>query len=97
MSAGCAIISNSFVLAKEMLDKDTGVIMETGEESELAEKAIYLLQNKRVRKQMGHSAFMKTRDTIWKKVAEKHVELFDRIIGRPVMKESILTGLKFNC
>jgi glycosyltransferase involved in cell wall biosynthesis len=97
MSAGCPIISNSFVLAKEMLDENTGVIIETGEESELAENAIYLLQNKSVRKRMGYSAFMKTRDTIWKKVAEKHLELFDEIIGKPVMKESLLTGFKFNC
>jgi glycosyltransferase involved in cell wall biosynthesis len=97
MSAGCAIISNSFVLAKEMLDEHTGIIIEAGKESELAKSAIYLLQNNGVREKMGDSAFMKTRDTIWKKVAEKHVELFDEIIGKPVMKEFLPTGLKFNC
>ncbi len=38
MSAGCAIISNSFVLAKEMLDDKTGIIIENGKEHELAQK-----------------------------------------------------------
>ena len=42
MSAGCPVISNSFVLAKEMLDKETGVILETASEHELAENAIRL-------------------------------------------------------
>jgi glycosyltransferase involved in cell wall biosynthesis len=40
MSAGCPIISNSFVLAKEMLDEKTGVILTSAKESELAGHAI---------------------------------------------------------
>lgn len=97
MSAGCPIISNSFVLAKEMLDKDSGIIIESGTESELAENAIYLLRNKSVRTQMGHHAFMRTRDTTWEKVAGKHVALFGEIIGSPVMKESLVAGLNIKC
>lgn len=84
MSAGCAIISNSFVLAKEMLDDKTGIIIENGQEHELAENAIYLLQNRQTRIQMGHYAFMKTRDTVWEKVAIKHTELFEKILNRPL-------------
>jgi glycosyltransferase involved in cell wall biosynthesis len=82
MSAGCPIISNAFVLAKEMLDKETGIILQTGEESELAEKAIYLLKNDTLRKEMGHNAFRKTRNTTWKKVAESHIGLFGEILER---------------
>lgn len=85
MSAGCAIISNSFVLAKEMLDDKTGIIMESGKQNELAENAIRLLQNEPLRKQMGHNAFVKTKDTTWDKVAVKHTELFTDILGRPVI------------
>jgi glycosyltransferase involved in cell wall biosynthesis len=93
MSAGCAIISNSFVLAKEMLNENNGFIIESGNESELAEKAIYLLQNKSVRNKMGNSSFMKTRDATWKKVAAKHMELFNEIMGTPVKKEALLASL----
>jgi glycosyltransferase involved in cell wall biosynthesis len=84
MSAGCPIISNSFVLAKEMLDEKTGITLETNQEHELAESAIRLLENDTLRKQMGRNAFLKTRDTTWQKVAEKHTALFDEILGRPV-------------
>jgi glycosyltransferase involved in cell wall biosynthesis len=88
MSAGCAIISNSFVLAKEMLDDKTGIIIENGKEHELAENAIYLLQNKQIREQMGHQAFLKTRDTVWKKVAVKHTELFEKIMNRKLFNST---------
>jgi glycosyltransferase involved in cell wall biosynthesis len=90
MSAGCPIISNSFVLAKEMLDEKTGIIIEPGQEHELAKNAIHLLQHKNVRKQMGHAAFLKTRDTIWKKVAGKHLELFDTILQKPMLTTELL-------
>ena len=88
MSAGCAIISNSFVLAKEMLDDKTGIIIENGNEHELAENAIYLLESKQTRIQMGHFAFLKTRDTVWKKVALKHTGLFEKILNRPIFNQA---------
>lgn len=88
MSAGCAIISNSFVLAKEMLDDKTGIIIENGKEHELAENAIWLLKNKQARVQMGHYAFLKTRDTVWEKVALKHSELFEKIMNRSLFNPS---------
>jgi glycosyltransferase involved in cell wall biosynthesis len=84
MSAGCAIISNSFVLAKEMLDDKTGIIIENGQEHELAENAIYLLQNEDVRKQMSLYSFLRTRDTAWKNVAVKHKILFERILYKQI-------------
>lgn len=93
MSAGCAIISNSFVLAKEMLDEKTGIIIENGKEHELAENAIYLLQNKRIRKQMGQLSYLKTRDTSWKKVAVKHRELFEMILGKRINNSDLYKQL----
>jgi glycosyltransferase involved in cell wall biosynthesis len=89
MSAGCAIISNSFVLAKEMLDENTGIIIGSSQEHELVENAIYLLQNKAVRNQMGHLAALKTKDTSWKKIAGKHLELFEKILQKPVVKTEL--------
>ena len=81
MSAGCPIISNSFVLAKEMLDEQTGVILTTGKESELAEHAIRILQNPQLQKEMRHNALLKTRNTTWKKVGQRHADLFSDIVG----------------
>jgi glycosyltransferase involved in cell wall biosynthesis len=81
MSAGCPIISNSFVLAKEMLDDKTGIILTSGSETELAENAISLLGNEQLRKDMGQNAWLRTRDTTWKKVSAKHAQLFSGILG----------------
>jgi glycosyltransferase involved in cell wall biosynthesis len=80
MSAGCPIISNTFVLATEMLDEQTGIILETNGEDELAQHAIRLLKNDELRKKMGHNAFLRTRNTTWKKVAGKHNRLFYDIL-----------------
>jgi glycosyltransferase involved in cell wall biosynthesis len=93
MSAGCAIISNSFVLAKEMLDEKTGIIIEPGQEHALAENAVALLQSKEIRIQMGHNASLKTKDSLWKKVAGKHLELIDEILQKPVFKTEPLDQL----
>ncbi|MEP7259054.1 MAG: glycosyltransferase, partial [Flavitalea sp.] len=89
MSAGCPVISNSFVLAKEMLDEETGIILETAGETELAEKAIMLLQNDDLRKKMSNSALLKMRDTNWKKVGRKHADLFYEIFGKPVASNKL--------
>jgi glycosyltransferase involved in cell wall biosynthesis len=86
MSAGCAIISNAFVLAKEMLDEETGIILETTSEQELADNAIRLLENDALRIQMGHNAYVKTRDTAWPKIADMHSKLFCDILGLRVLK-----------
>ena len=61
MSAGCPIISNSFVLAKEMLDEKTGVILTTTKESELAENAIRILQNPQLTKGNENNAIAKNK------------------------------------
>lgn len=82
MSAGCPIISNSFVLAEEMLDAETGIIIESGDEDALAANAIYLFRNEHVRQEMGKKAFMKTRNTMWSTVARKHAMLFYELIKK---------------
>lgn len=82
MSAGCAIISNAFVLAHEMLDAATGVIIEPGNADQMARKAIALLTNNTVRKSMGQHAFQKTRNTLWNSVARRHIKLFSRILKK---------------
>jgi glycosyltransferase involved in cell wall biosynthesis len=93
MSAGCPIISNSFVLAKEMLDEQTGIILKTNDEKELAEQAIHLLQNDVLRKQMGHNAYLKTRNTTWEKVAGKHTRLFGEVTKTPITRTELSNNL----
>lgn len=82
MSAGCAIISNAFVLANEMLDEDTGAIIQSGDENALANHAIYLLRHEAERLEMGKKAFMRTRNTLWGTVARKHAMLFYELMKK---------------
>jgi glycosyltransferase involved in cell wall biosynthesis len=83
MGAGCAMISNPFVLAKEMLDEQTGIILATQQESELAAHAIRLLKDGALRRQMGRNAYIKTRNTAWNRVAARHAGLFDEVLAPP--------------
>ena len=87
MSAGCPIISNSFVLAHEMLDEKTGIILTSDKESELAEHVIRLLQFPELKKEMSSNAFLKTRHTTWTKIGEKHADLFTEILTAEIAKE----------
>jgi glycosyltransferase involved in cell wall biosynthesis len=89
MSAGCPIISNSFVLAKEMLDEKTGVILTPGTDSELAKNAIRILKNPQLQKEMSDNAFLKTRNTTWEKVGQKHANLFYSLLGTPVLQPEL--------
>jgi len=87
MSAGCPVISNSFVLAHEMLDEKTGIILTSNKESELAEQVIRLLQYPELKKEMSSNAFLKTRHTTWTKIGEKHADLFREILTAEIAKE----------
>jgi len=81
MSAGCPIISNSFVLAKEMLDEKTGVILTSGNTTELAGHAIRILRDPVLKKEMGNNALLKTSNTTWKKVGKSHITLFNEVLA----------------
>ncbi len=88
MSAGCPIISNPFVLAEEMLNAQSGIMLKGNDEHELAEQAILLLQQPKRRKQMGYHAYLQTRDTVWNKVALMHLNLFCQILGKILAPET---------
>jgi glycosyltransferase involved in cell wall biosynthesis len=89
MSAGCPVISNSFVLAKEMLDEKTGVVLRSNSTHELASEAIRILQCPELKNEMGNNAFLKTRNTVWKKVAEKHTYLFSEILSADSIEKAL--------
>lgn len=93
MSAGCPIISNSFVLAKEMLNEEAGIVLKGTDEHELAGQAIKLLMEPEIRKQMGQNAYLKTRETTWNKVARLHINLFCEILGKTIEPEAQVAGV----
>ena len=64
-----------------MIDENTGVILTSAKESELAGHAIRILQNPQLKKEMSNNALLKTRNTTWEKVGKSHVDLFSEILA----------------
>jgi len=83
MSSACPIIATPIPHAKELLDDDTGILVDFENPAQLAEATIKLLGNDRLRKRMGRDAFHKTRFTIWENVANETMALF-----RPFIEHS---------
>jgi len=76
MSSACPIIATPIPHAKELLTEDMGILIDFEQPDQLAEAAIRLLKDDKLRERMGRNAFHKTRYTIWENVATKVMSLF---------------------
>ncbi|WP_160714561.1 glycosyltransferase [Chitinophaga solisilvae] len=81
MSAGCAVISTAFVQAREMLDSNSGCLIDFNHPEQLATAALRLLRNPEQRRQMGRCAIEKTRSSIWENVAIAHMSMFNEVLA----------------
>ncbi|WP_143308227.1 glycosyltransferase [Chitinophaga vietnamensis] len=81
MSAGCPVISTSFVQAREMLDENCGCLIDFNQPSQLAAAAMRLLGNPELRRRMSVCATEKTRSSIWENVAIAHMALISDILS----------------
>ncbi|RFS24047.1 glycosyltransferase [Chitinophaga silvatica] len=89
MSAGCAVISTSFVQAREMLEDGAGILVDFNNADQMASAALQLLGNPQLRKQMSSAAIEKTRSSIWENVAIAHMS----IISEALAEDRILPNL----
>lgn len=89
MSAGCAVISTSFVQAREMLEDGAGCLVDFNNPEQIAACAIPLLGNPELRAQMSQSAIEKTRNSIWENVAIAHMS----VISEALAEDKILPNL----
>lgn len=80
MSCACPIISTPIPHATEVMDKDTGIIIDFGSSSQLAEGVIHLLSNESQRLGMSLNALQKIVSTSWENSAIAHAELFKKEI-----------------
>jgi glycosyltransferase involved in cell wall biosynthesis len=63
-----------------MLDNETGILMEKGDEEEISTNVLYLLKHEEIRKRMGENAYLKTRDTLWENVAKLNSQIITHLI-----------------
>ena len=82
MSCAAPIISTPIPHAKELLTKDTGVIVDFRNSGQLAEQVIRLLGNEPLRKSLSISTLHKTVSTAWENSAVKHAAMFAQMAGK---------------
>jgi len=89
MGCGCAIISTPIPHVKEVLNNDTGVIIDFQNSQQLSENVIRLLNDENQRKNIRSNALQKIQPTAWENAAVSHAMLFKKVSGYKV-------NLKYN-
>lgn len=78
VGAGKAVISTPYRYAKELLADGRGLLVPFRDSSGIAEKILYLLDNKAEANSMRKRAYLYGRNMIWPAVAQSYRESFDR-------------------
>jgi len=79
LSAGKAVISTPYLHAIELLDEERGVLVPFEDPGAIADRTIELLDNGTARHAMRKRAYLYARDMVWKRVAQKYMNSFERI------------------
>ena len=83
MSCGCAVISTPIPHAVEVLNADTGILLNGFGEPKAFQKAILrLIENKEERLEMGKNAYVLTHATTWENIANQYGLLFGELTNR---------------
>lgn len=64
-----------------VVDGKTGLVFESGNVNDLAEKVVILLKNKKLREKMGDAGKERAKEFTWDKIAEQTVDLYKEILG----------------
>ena len=81
MSCACPIISTPIPHAKELLTRQTGIIIDFRNSQQLADSVNRLLSNEKLRKQMSMNTLQEIVSTAWENSAVAHAMLFGLITG----------------
>ncbi|OFX75897.1 MAG: mannosyltransferase [Bacteroidetes bacterium GWE2_29_8] len=96
MSCGCPIISTPIPHVKELLNKDTGIIIDFKDSTQLSKAAIRLLSDNPLRKSISSNALQKIVSTAWENSAVEHAMLFDKITEDNVILKYNIPPISLN-
>jgi len=96
MSCGCPIISTPIPHAKEVLTKDTGIIIDFKNSKQLAENVNLLLNDISLRKSLVVNGLQKMVSTAWENSAVEHARLFQTITGNKIQLQYNLPELNLS-
>lgn len=82
MACGRSIIASNVGGILEVIeDGENGLLFESGNVEDLADKIIMLLKDEELREEMGKAAKEKAKSYDWKKIAERTVEIYKEVIA----------------
>lgn len=96
LSCGCPIISTPIPHAKEVLQNETGIIVDFENPKQLARKVIELLENESYCSQISVNAIHKLAPTAWENSAIAHALLFDTITDNNLNLKYKLPDINLN-
>ena len=96
MSCGCPIISTPIPHAKEVLTKDTGVIFDFKNSTQLADAVNLLLNDYPLRKNIISNTLQKIVSTVWENSAVAYAILFEQVSGNKVKFQYNLPEINLN-
>lgn len=94
MGCGCPIISTPIPHAREVLTKDTGIIIDFQNSKQLAEGVILLLNDEPLRNNISNNTLQKIIFTAWENSAVAHVKLFSKQLGKEIKLSYNLPAIK---
>lgn len=84
LSCGCPIISTPIPHAIEVLQNETGIIVDFENPEQLAEKVILLLGNEELRKKIALNGLHEIAPTAWENSAIAHARLFEKTATKKI-------------
>lgn len=79
ISCGCPIISTPIPHAREVLNGNTGIIIDFGNSAQLARETLHLLKNDTLRNNISSNGLHKMAPNAWENSAIAHARLFEKI------------------
>ena len=96
MSCACPIISTPIPHAKELLTRDTGIIIDFRSSQQLADGVIRLLNDEPLRRSISSNTLEKIVSTAWENSAVAHARLFESISSHRISLQYKLPAIKLN-
>jgi len=87
MSCACPIISTPIPHARELITKETGIIIDFRNSKQLADGVIRLLDDDKLRRNLSVNALQKIVFTAWENSAVSHAMLFSKIADKKIELE----------
>ncbi len=82
MSSGCPVVATAIPHASELLDEDTGVLIDFENSTQMAEGVLSILSDTNRLENMSKNVFLKIRYTVWDNVSIQTTKIFEPFLKK---------------